>query len=74
MRPTTPTSRRSKADEEQVNLTRFDLFFPGEAARSSSRTRRRSSSAIPQQIDLFFSRRIGLSPTACRSTFAAAAG
>ena len=51
-----------EADEEQVNLTRFDLFFP-RSARSSSRTRRSSSSARPQKIDLFFSRRIGLSAT-----------
>src|SRR6185295_3954115 len=44
-----------EADEEQVNLTRFDLFFPENASTFQF--------GNPQQIDLFFSRRVGLSPS-----------
>lgn len=51
-----------EADEEQVNLTRFDLFFP------EKRTFFLENASVfqfgaPQQVDLFFSRRIGLSAT-----------
>lgn len=51
-----------EADEEQVNLTRFDLFFP------EKRPFFLENASIfqfgqPQQIDLFFSRRIGLAGT-----------
>src|SRR5262245_18869825 len=51
-----------EADEEQVNLTRFDLFFPekrGFFLENASVFQFGS----PQNIDLFFSRRIGLSAT-----------
>jgi len=51
-----------EADEEQVNLTRFDLFFPekrGFFLENASIFQFGS----PQNIDLFFSRRIGLSAT-----------
>ena len=56
-----------EADEEQVNLTRFDLFFP------EKRTFFLENASIfqfgaPQQIDLFFSRRIGLSATGASGT------
>jgi hypothetical protein len=49
-----------EADEEQVNLSRFDLFFP------EKRPFFLENAAVfqfgqPQQVDLFFSRRIGLS-------------
>lgn len=51
-----------EADEEQVNLTRFDLFFP------EKRPFFLENASIfqfgqPQQVDLFFSRRIGLAGT-----------
>ena len=52
-----------EADEEQVNLTRFDLFY-----REKRPFFLENASTFqfgqPQSIDLFFSRRIGLSPTA----------
>ena len=49
-----------EADEEQVNLTRFDPFFPEKRAffLENASTFQFGS---PQAIDLFFSRRIGLS-------------
>ena len=51
-----------EADEEQVNLTRFDLFFPEKRSffLENASTFQFGS---PQAIDLFFSRRIGLSAT-----------
>ncbi len=52
-----------EADEEQVNLTRFDLFFP-EKRPFFLENASTFQFGKPQQIDLFFSRRIGLSPTA----------
>jgi hypothetical protein len=52
-----------EADEEQVNLTRFDLFFP-EKRPFFLENASTFQFGNPQQIDLFFSRRIGLSPTA----------
>ncbi len=49
-----------EADEEQVNLTRFDLFFP-EKRPFFLENASTFQFGSPQQIDLFFSRRIGLS-------------
>jgi hypothetical protein len=68
-----------EADEQQVNLTRFSLFFP-RSAISSSRTRGLPFGAAAPATsnngdtpDLFYSRRIGLDAgRACR--FAAAGG
>jgi uncharacterized protein DUF5916/cellulose/xylan binding protein with CBM9 domain len=51
-----------EADEEQVNLTRFDLFFP-EKRPFFLENASVFQFGSPQQIDLFFSRRIGLSAT-----------
>ncbi len=51
-----------EADEEQVNLTRFDLFFP-EKRPFFLENASTFQFGNPQQIDLFFSRRIGLSST-----------
>jgi hypothetical protein len=52
-----------EADEEQVNLTRFDLFFP-EKRPFFLENASTFQFGNPQQIDLFFSRRVGLSATA----------
>ena len=49
-----------EADEEQVNLTRFDLFFP-EKRPFFLENASTFQFGQPQQIDLFFSRRVGLS-------------
>ena len=49
-----------EVDEEQVNLTRFDLFFP-EKRPFFLENASTFQFGNPQQIDLFFSRRIGLS-------------
>ncbi|MGD9905921.1 MAG: DUF5916 domain-containing protein [Vicinamibacterales bacterium] len=49
-----------EADEEQVNLTRFDLFFP-EKRPFFLENATTFQFGQPQSIDLFFSRRIGLS-------------
>src|SRR5687767_6091700 len=49
-----------EADEEQVNLTRFDLFFP-EKRPFFLENASTFQLGQPQQIDLFFSRRVGLS-------------
>jgi hypothetical protein len=49
-----------EADEEQVNLTRFDLFYP-EKRPFFLENASTFQFGQPQQIDLFFSRRIGLS-------------
>jgi hypothetical protein len=51
-----------EADEEQVNLTRFDLFFP-EKRPFFLENASTFQFGNPQQIDLFFSRKIGLSAT-----------
>ncbi len=51
-----------EADEEQLNLTRFDLFFP-EKRPFFLENASIFQFGAPQQIDLFFSRRIGLSAT-----------
>lgn len=65
-----------EADEEQVNLTRFALFFP-EKRPFFLENAQLFQVGQPQAIDLFFSRRVGLassaletiggSPTAARS-------
>ncbi|MGE0461751.1 MAG: DUF5916 domain-containing protein [Vicinamibacterales bacterium] len=49
-----------EADEEQVNLTRFDLFFP-EKRPFFLENASTFQFGQPQSVDLFFSRRIGLS-------------
>ena len=49
-----------EADEEQVNLTRFGLFFP-EKRPFFLENAQTFQLGQPQAIDLFFSRRIGLS-------------
>ena len=51
-----------EADDQQISLSRFELFFP------EKRTFFLENASIfqlgqPQQIDLFFSRRVGLSAT-----------
>ncbi len=51
-----------EADEEQVNLTRFDLFFP-EKRPFFLENASTFQFGNPQNIDLFFSRKIGLSAT-----------
>jgi hypothetical protein len=51
-----------EADEQQVNLTRFPLFFP-ERRPFFLENAQLFQLGQPQAIDLFFSRRIGLSPT-----------
>lgn len=52
-----------EADEEQVNLTRFDLFFP-EKRPFFLENATTFQFGQPQSVDLFFSRRIGLSGAA----------
>ena len=49
-----------EADEEQVNLTRFDLFFPEKRPFFLENASIFQFGAA-QQVDLFFSRRVGLS-------------
>jgi hypothetical protein len=51
-----------EADEEQVNLTRFDLFFP-EKRPFFLENASTFQFGQPQAIDLFFTRRVGLSST-----------
>ena len=51
-----------EVDEEQVNLTRFDLFFP-EKRPFFLENASTFQFGQPQQVDIFFSRRIGLSST-----------
>jgi hypothetical protein len=51
-----------EADEEQVNLTRFDVFYP-EKRPFFLENASTFQFGNPQQIDIFFSRRIGLSAT-----------
>ena len=51
-----------EADEQQVNLTRFPLFFP-EKRPFFLENAQIFQLGQPQAIDLFFSRRIGLSPS-----------
>jgi hypothetical protein len=49
-----------EVDEEQINFTRFDLFFP-EKRPFFLENAATFQFGQPQQVDLFFSRRIGLS-------------
>jgi hypothetical protein len=56
-----------EADEEQVNLTRFDLFFP-EKRPFFLENASTFQFGQPQAIDLFFSRRIGLTGAASSLT------
>ena len=51
-----------EADEEQINLTRFPVFFP-EKRQFFLENASIFQFGNPQQIDYFFSRRIGLSPS-----------
>jgi uncharacterized protein DUF5916/cellulose/xylan binding protein with CBM9 domain len=51
-----------EADEQQVNLTRFPLFYP-EKRPFFLENAQLFQLGQPQAVDLFFSRRIGLSPT-----------
>jgi hypothetical protein len=51
-----------EADEQQVNLTRFPLFFPEKRAFFLENAQL-FQLGQPQNVDLFFSRRIGLSAT-----------
>ena len=51
-----------EADEEQVNLTRFALFFP-EKRPFFLENAQLFQVGQPQAVDLFFSRRIGLDPS-----------
>ena len=51
-----------EADEEQVNLTRFNLFFP-EKRSFFLENAATFQFGEPQAVDLFFSRRIGLTPS-----------
>ena len=50
-----------EADDEQINLTRFPVFFP-EKRQFFLENASVFQFGNPQQIDYFFSRRIGLSP------------
>ncbi len=56
-----------EADEEQVNLTRFDLFFP-EKRPFFLENASTFQFGVPQQLDLFFSRRIGLAGAGSATT------
>ncbi|MFN8061406.1 MAG: DUF5916 domain-containing protein [Vicinamibacterales bacterium] len=49
-----------EADDEQINLTRFELFFP-EKRPFFLENAGIFQFGVPQTVDLFFSRRIGLS-------------
>jgi hypothetical protein len=51
-----------EADEEQVNLTRFALFFP-EKRPFFLENAQLFQVGQPQAVDLFFSRRVGLDPS-----------
>ncbi len=51
-----------EVDEEQVNLTRFDVFFP-EKRPFFLENSGYFSVGTPQEVELFFSRRIGIDPT-----------
>lgn len=51
-----------ESDEQQINLTRFPLFFP-EKRPFFLENASTFSFGAPQEVDLFFSRRIGLSRT-----------
>jgi hypothetical protein len=50
-----------EVDEEQINLTRYNLFFP-EKRPFFLENAGTFAFGTPQSVDLFFSRRIGISP------------
>ena len=53
---------QAEADVQQINLDRFDLFFPEKRAfflENAGNFR----VGLPTRIELFFSRRIGLGPS-----------
>ena len=57
---------QAEIDEEQVNLTRFPLFFPEKRdffLENSGQFNVGSTNSLGRLADLFFSRRIGLSET-----------
>ena len=51
-----------EVDEEQINLTRFDLFFP-EKRPFFLENAGFFEVGTPRQVELFFSRRIGIDPS-----------
>ena len=51
-----------EVDEEQVNLTRFDLFFP-EKRPFFLENAGHFQVGTPREVELFFSRRIGIDPS-----------
>ena len=51
-----------EVDEEQINLTRFDLFFP-EKRRFFLENAGFFQVGTPREVELFFSRRIGIDQT-----------
>jgi len=57
---------QAEVDDEQVNLTRFALFFPEKREfflENAGQFNVGTTSSMDRMADLFFSRRIGLSPT-----------
>ena len=57
---------QAEVDDEQVNLTRFPLFFPEKRdffLENSGQFKVGSATAFNRLAELFFTRRIGLSPT-----------
>jgi len=57
---------QAEVDDEQVNLTRFALFFPEKREfflENAGQFNVGATSSVDRMADLFFSRRIGLSPT-----------
>ncbi len=57
---------QAEVDDEQVNLTRFPLFFPEKRdffLENSGQFQVTTATAFNRYADLFFSRRIGLSPS-----------
>ena len=51
-----------EVDEEQINLTRFDLFFP-EKRSFFLENAGYFNVGTPREVELFFSRRIGIDPS-----------
>jgi hypothetical protein len=51
-----------EVDEQQVNLDRFSLFFP-EKRPFFLENANQFSVGVPRELELFFSRRIGIGPT-----------
>ncbi|MCP5115713.1 MAG: hypothetical protein GY953_33210 [bacterium] len=51
-----------EVDDEQINLTRFDLFFP-EKRQFFLENAGTFEFGTPQEVELFFSRRIGIDPS-----------